>query len=97
MSMNFKIKYSEKSETISLLRSAFAEEHEVPEDSFLITFSAFSLHGYLIPDSEYLSKLVQKSVDHMYKPKVFIYHLTEEEIAMKKQENSILMMGLVKK
>ena len=97
--INFYTKYDNKhTPQISLimeeLGKTMAEGHKA--DRYLISFSGFSVHGDFISLTSGVDAVYQRNKDIDYKPKIFIFEKTDEEMAMEKKEGMVYVLAMSK-
>jgi ubiquitin carboxyl-terminal hydrolase 4/11/15 len=65
-------------------------------DKYLISFSGFSVHGDFISTKVGIDSVYTRNKDSDYKPKVFIFEKTAEEMAMEKKEGMVYVLAMSK-
>jgi ubiquitin carboxyl-terminal hydrolase 4/11/15 len=76
------------------LAKTLGEGHSA--EKYLISFSGFSVHGDFISLTTGIDAVYQRNKDYDYKPKIFIFEKTDEEMAMEKKSDGIYVLAMAK-
>lgn len=67
-----------------------------PGSRYLICFSGFSVHGDVIPLTSSIADVYNKNKDNFYRPKIFVFEKTDEEMEIEKRPGFLSLMCLSK-
>lgn len=75
---------------------AKARDDGTKAENYLLVFSGFSMHGDVIRESHSSRDIEFKCSSHSYRPRLFLFQLTEEETEISNNPDHIIVFGLMK-